>query len=84
MTTFLTRLLLMANLAYTKMMQTRAHGYSSENTQQELYNEYQNDEVWMVFKDLCVLVLWTKVASALEALIIEIPPSMHKCLSFLS
>ena len=37
--------------------------------QLELSNEYQHDMVYMVFKDLCILVLWTKVASALEGLV---------------
>ena len=50
------------------MTETLAHGYSSESTQRELSNEYQDDRVWMVFKNCCVLVLWTKVASALEGL----------------
>ena len=48
-----------------------AHGYSSESTQQELSNEYQHDRVYMVSKgNLYNLVLWTKVASALEGIII--------------
>ena len=33
-----------------------------------LSNEYQHDRVKMVFKNLFILVLWTKVASALEGL----------------
>ena len=48
-----------------KMTKTLAHGYSSESTRRELSNEYQHE---MVFKKLCILVLWTKVASALEGL----------------
>ena len=51
-----------------KMTETLAHGHSFESTQQELSNEYQHDRVKMVFKSLCVLVLWAKVASALEGL----------------
>ena len=35
-------------------------------TQQELSNEYQHDRVLMVFKNLCILVLWMKAASAVE------------------
>ena len=35
-------------------------------TQQELSNEYQHDGVELGFKSLCLLVLRTKVASALE------------------
>ena len=31
-------------------------------------NEYQHDRVKMVFKIVCFLVLWMKVASALEGL----------------
>ena len=56
-----------------KMTETLAHGYSSESTQQELSNEYQHDRVKMVFKNLWVLVLWAKVASALEALKDNVP-----------
>ena len=41
------------------MIETMAHGNSSESTQQELSNKYQHDRVEMVFKDLCILVLWT-------------------------
>ena len=49
-----------------KMTGTLANGYSSESTWRELSNEYQHDRVWMDFKNICVLVLWTNVASALE------------------
>ena len=45
-----------------------ANGYSSESSQGELSNEYQHDRVWMIFKNLCILVLWMKIASALERL----------------
>ena len=50
------------------MTETLANGYSSESTQRELSNEYQHDRVWVFFKNLGVIVLWTKVASALEGL----------------
>ena len=50
------------------MTETLANGYSSESTQRELSHEYQHDRDSMFFKKLCVLVLWTKVASALEGL----------------
>ena len=50
------------------MTETLAYGYSSESTHQELSNAYRHDKVQMVFKYFCVLVLWTKVASALEGL----------------
>ena len=46
------------------MTKTLANGYSSESTQRELSNEYQHDSVLIVFKDFCILVSWTKVASA--------------------
>ena len=36
-----------------KMTETLAHGYSSESTQRKLFNEYQHDRVYMVFKNLC-------------------------------
>ena len=51
------------------MTETLACGYSSQSTQHELSNEYQHDRVQKVFKNLCVIVLWTRVASALEGLI---------------
>ena len=50
------------------MTVTLANGYSSESTQRELSNEYQHDRDSMFFKKCCVLVLWMKVASALEGL----------------
>ena len=50
------------------MTETLANGYSSESTQRELSNEYQHDRVRMFFKNVCVVVLWAKVASALEGL----------------
>ena len=48
------------------MTETLAHGYSSESTQQELSNEYQHDRVTMVFKNLSILVLWTKASLTAE------------------
>ena len=51
-----------------KMTETLAHGYSFESTHQELSNAYQYDRVKMFFKEFCILVLWTKVGSALEGL----------------
>ena len=50
------------------MTETLANGYSSESTLRELSNGYQHDRMYMVLKRLCVLVLWVKVASALEGL----------------
>ena len=68
-------MLLVTNLANTKrcerirkMTETLAYGYSSDSTQWELSNEYQNERVKMVFKNVRVLVLWTKVALPLEGL----------------
>ena len=52
-----------------EMTEIIVHGYSSERTQGDLPNEYQYDRVQMVFKNICILVLRTKVASALEGLI---------------
>ena len=51
-----------------KITETLANGYSSERTRRELSNEYQDDRVSMVFQESCILVLWTKVVSALEGL----------------
>ena len=49
----------------TKIM---AYGYSHESTQRELSNEYQDDRVKMDLRNICIMVLWTKVAPALEGL----------------
>ena len=46
---------------YYKLTETLVHGYSSESAWLKLSNEYQHDRVQMVFKNLCILVLWTKV-----------------------
>ena len=51
-----------------KMNETLANGYSSESAQQEVSNEYQHHRVLMLSTNLCILVLWAKVASALEGL----------------
>ena len=69
-------MLLVANLANTKackkpkkLTETLAHGYSSVSTQQGLSNDYQNDRFQMFsFSNLCIFVLWGKVALALERL----------------
>ena len=47
-----------------KKWQALAHGYSSVSTKWELSNEYQHDRGQMVFKNLGMLVLWTKVTLA--------------------
>ena len=47
------------------MTETLSHGYSSESAQQELSDEYEYDRI---FINLIILVLWKKVASALEGL----------------
>ena len=52
------------------MTDTLANGYSSESTQREPSNEYQYDRVKMVFKN--ILLLGTKVASALEGLSLDV------------
>ena len=51
-----------------KMTENLANGYSYESAQQELSNEYPHDRVQMVFNFFCVIVLWMKVASAVEGL----------------
>ena len=50
------------------MTETLAYEYSSESTHRELSNEYQHDRVSMVYKNICVFVLWTKEASVFEGL----------------
>ena len=42
-----------------KMFETLSHGYSSQSTQRELINECQHDRVKKVFKNVCILVIWT-------------------------
>ena len=54
-----------------KINETLACGYSSDSAQWELSNKYQHDRVKMVFKILCIIVLWMKVALALEGLLYE-------------
>ena len=51
-----------------EMTKILSHGYSSDSTQWEFSNEYQHDRVYIVFKNLYVIVLWMKVALALEGL----------------
>ena len=64
-----------------KIIETLARGYSSEISQWELSNEYQHDRVKMVFKNLCILVLWMKVASALEGFTLPMLSSVqNNCL----
>ena len=53
------------------MMKTLANGYSSESAQGELSYEYQQDKVWMIFRNLSILVIWTQVTSALEGLSVD-------------
>ena len=47
------------------MPENLAHRYSTESA---ISIEHHHDRVWMVFQNLCVFVLWTKTASALEGL----------------
>ena len=54
-----------------KSIETWANGYPSASAQWELSNEYHHDKVKVVFKNISVLVLCTKVASALEGLKLE-------------
>ena len=62
-------MMIMVMMRMMKMTEALASGYSSENTQRELLNEYQHDRVLMVFQNISLLVLLTKVASALKWLI---------------
>ena len=52
-----------ANTKWRKIAVNPGMWYSSESTQWELSNEYQHDKV---YKNLYIIVLWRKVASALE------------------
>ena len=56
-----------------KITETLANGYSSESTQRELSNEYQDDRVSSFSQESCILVLWMKVVSALEWLSLQAP-----------
>ena len=55
------------------MTETLIHGYSSDSTEEELPNEYQHDRIlkMKVFKRLWAIVLWIKVALALEGLMMQ-------------
>ena len=50
------------------MNETLELRYSSESTQQRLFNESQHDSIKMFFKNRCIFVLWIRAASALEGL----------------
>ena len=87
---FLSLRLLVANLANTKcckklkrMTQTLVNGYSSDSTQQELSNENQHDRIQMVIHNFCILVLWTKVAWALEGWSDYVELISEYCFSYL-
>ena len=55
-----------------KVTGNTAYGSSSESGQRELSNEHRYVRVKRVFKNICVVVLWMKVASAsLEGLTIN-------------
>ena len=50
------------------MTETLGHGYSSESTLRDLDYPVNVNKIGfkMLFKNLCVLVLWMKVASAFK------------------
>ena len=50
------------------MTETLANRYSSERTQQEISNEYQQDRVWMDFKHLSDFIFCVEIAAALKGL----------------
>ena len=50
------------------MTETLANWYSSESTRRELSNEYQQNRVWMDFKDVSGFISCVKVAAALKGL----------------
>ena len=50
------------------MTDTQTNGYSSESAQGELSNKYQHDWVQIVSENLCIVVLWARIVSALEGL----------------
>ena len=58
---------MMQNLFF-KMTENLAHRYSSESTQQEHSYEYQHGRAKMFLKNLCVILLLTKVALVTEGL----------------
>ena len=65
------------------MTETLANGYSSESTLLGLFNEYQHDSIKMVFKNLCVLVLWTKISLAVEGLILILSGKLGEFLNLI-
>ena len=58
---------------------------ANESAPRELSNEYQHDRAWMIFKNLCICVLWTKVDLALEGLsasmLLNTPTKLYKACS---
>ena len=48
-----------------EMTETLAYGYSCESAQWIISDEYQHDGIKMPFKNICILLLWMKVASTL-------------------
>ena len=64
-----------------KMIETLAQEYSSESTQWELFNEYWHGRVCISFLKsfASLIVLWTRVASALEGLKQEKQPMNIAC-----
>ena len=52
------------------MTETLTHGYSSDSVLPKLSNEYQQDRVKKIFKNIHIIVFWTKVALALEQFIV--------------
>ena len=67
------------------MAETLANGYSSDSAKRELSNDYmyQQGRVKMFFKNLCILVHWMKVASALEGLQVLLTIPTTAMLSFI-
>ena len=77
LTMYLTPMLLVVNSASTKRCKNiKKNDWNPgiwvlmwQYTQRELSNEKQHDRDSMLFKILCILVLWTKIASTLEGLL---------------
>ena len=64
-----------------KIFETLANGYSYESAERELSNEYQNDMVSMIFKNLSIYVLWTKVFSFPSIGRVNLPQMMKSAMN---
>ena len=59
------------------MIETLAHGYSSESSQLELSNEYQHDRVQMVFNNLKEMIFIASISTHASSYCISTSGNNH-------